>query len=50
MACPFCGGEAEYTKGVRTEEIWGIRCTKCGCTMRMTVHGNKPWNTRVKGV
>lgn len=45
--CPFCGGDAEYSKGVRTNEVWGIRCKKCGCNVRITQHGTKPWNTRV---
>lgn len=45
--CPLCGGVAEYSKGLRTNEVWGIRCKKCGCNIRMDQHGVIPWNTRV---
>lgn len=45
--CPFCGGKAVYSQALRTDEVWGIRCKVCGCSIRIGQHGTKPWNSRV---
>lgn len=54
--CPFCGGDAEITKSVVTQGMWGhyqyqVICTECGA---QTLNDNseeiavRSWNRRAE--
>ena len=56
LPCPFCGGEAQFSRGFDYGENGAIRwvsCTRCGAMTRSGLHKTEAyaalvWNTRAE--